>query len=176
MSDHSLPKSVDPLKYADQNKVLEGTLSVHLLPRAVDILADSNGSVAVSLKFDRDEQNLRVLKGSLDAHVALECQRCLDKVEKDIHSDFALGIVLSDEQAKHLPKHYEPLLVSEEKIDLLEVIEEELILSLPMFAYHDACDASDGSDQAESDSKAEDGEGGKRPNPFSVLSELKVKK
>ena len=176
MSDHTLPKSVDPLKYADQNKELEGSLSVHLLPRAVEVLADSKGSVSVKLVFDRDEQNLRVLRGALDAHVVLECQRCLEAVEKDIHSDFALGMVMSDEQAKHLPKHYEPLLVGEEKLDLLEVIEEELILSLPMFAYHEACDAGGDSKQSDPGLKADSEDAEKRPNPFSVLSGLKVKK
>lgn len=176
MSDHTLPKSVDPLKYADQKKVLEGSLSVHLLPRAVDALADSKGSVSVKLEFGRDEQNLRVLRGSLDARVVLECQRCLDPVEKDIRSDFALGMVMSDEQAKHLPKHYEPLLVGEEKLDLSEVIEEELILSLPMFAYHDSCDAEGDSRQSDPEVHADNEDANKRPNPFSVLSGMKVKK
>ena len=83
-----------------------------------------------------------------------------------------MGIVVSDEQAKNLPGYYEPLLVESESIALLEVLEEELILSLPMFAYHSDCKLEhsndDGSDDAQQD--------GKKPNPFSVLSELKLKK
>ncbi|MDX1451168.1 MAG: YceD family protein [Oleiphilaceae bacterium] len=176
MSDHSLPKSIDPFKYADQSKVLEGSLSVHLLDRAVEMLAGSQGSIAVRLEFGRDEQNIRVLKGTLSTRVALECQRCLEAVEKDIHSEFALGIVLSDEQAKHLPKDYEPLLVESDKVDLFEVIEEELILSLPMFAYHDACSAHDESGKSERIEHNEQESEPKRPNPFSVLSDLKLKK
>ncbi len=169
MSDHSLPKVIDPLKYADQNRVLQGVVTLNLMPRLVDLLAEPTGSVEVELEFDRDEQHLRVLKGKLDTVVSLTCQRCLNPVEKQVSSRFELGIVLTDEQAKHLPKHYEPLLVEPDKLVLLDVIEEELILSLPMFAYHESC----GDGQLENDESAEAQE---KPNPFSVLSELKLKK
>jgi DUF177 domain-containing protein len=172
MSDHSLPKTVDPLKYADQNKVLEGIISVALMPRLLEIVASPTGEVEVALEFDRDEQRLRVLKGTLSATLSLSCERCLEPVTKIVESQFQLGIVVSDEQAKNLPGYYEPLLVESESIALLDVIEEELILSLPMFAYHSDCKLEhsndDGSDDAQQD--------GKKPNPFSVLSELKLKK
>ncbi len=175
MSEHSLPKTVDPLKYADQNKVLKGALAVKCMPRLLDMLADDSGEVKVELEFDRDEQNLRVVTGRLEAELWLECQRCLSPVQKTLVSEFALGIVLSDEQAKNLPKHYEPLLVEPEELILRDMVEEELILSLPMFAYHEHC----GSGETESVSEKKDADEAppaEKENPFSVLSELKVKK
>ncbi len=174
MSDHSLPKTLDPFKYADQRKELEGEIALQLMPRLTDMLVDDKGSVSVKLDFGRDEQNLRVINGELNATVNIVCQRCLKPVEKSIHSTFALGLILSDEQAMHLPKVYEPLLVQEEKIVLLDVIEEELILSLPMFAYHDACDANEFSNE-DGEIKSDDN-GEKAENPFSVLAGLKLKK
>lgn len=182
MSDHQLPKTVDPLKYADQNKVLEGFVEVDQLPRLVETLAGDQGRVAVSLEFDRDEQNLRVLRGQLKTDVAMTCQRCLQPVDKTIESDFTLGIVLTDDDAKNLPRRYEPLLVDPETLVLRDVIEEELILSLPMFAYHEQCagdyvqaqDEGQGEQADETQSAAAEDEA--KPNPFSVLSELKLKK
>lgn len=174
MSDHSLPKTVDPLKYADQNKILDGVLPVQQLPRLVELLASEQGSVQAHLEFDRDEQKLRVLKGVLDAQVDMTCERCLQPVSKQIKSEFTLGIVLTDEDAKQLPKRYEPLLVEPESLELSEVIEEEMILSLPMFAYHQECSGEYQQDEEQVES-SETEQAESKPNPFSVLSDLKLK-
>jgi len=171
MSEHTLPKAIDPLKYADQNKILEGSLSIKLMPRLVELLVDSNGTVDVKLEFDRDAQNYRVLNGELNAKVTLLCQRCLNPVIKPISSQFALGMVFDDEQAQNLPRAYEPLLVSLDSLVVADVIEEELILSLPMFAYHDNCH-NEHAPETESDD-FEKGE--EKENPFDVLSALKIK-
>lgn len=166
MSDHVLQKSIDPLKYADQNKVLEGKLSVQSLPRLAEIVLEPTGDVEVKLEFDRDEQHLRIIKGHLKATLKLTCERCLEAVVKDVESEVSLGIVLTDEQAKNLPGYYEPLLVSPDSMSVYDVVEEELILSLPMFAYHDDCELK----QVEEPENFDDG---KKDNPFNVLSQLK---
>ena len=189
MSDNTLPKSINPLKYADQQKVVEGQLSISLLPRLTEMLVDPSGVVEVKLTFGRDEQNLRVLHGELRTTLKLMCERCLSPVEKPIASRFTLGIVLTDEQAQNLPRDYEPLLVERDKLerdkieldridqdkpvllDLAELVEEELILSLPMFVYHDNCVLEYNAQTDDAPVKAND-----EVNSFSVLSELKLKK
>jgi uncharacterized protein len=176
MSDHTLPKTLDPFKYADQNKILVGEIALSLMPRLADLLVDTEGKVQVELEFDRDPQRLRILKGKLKATVTLLCQRCLHPVAQAVESEFTLGIVFNDEQAQNLPRTYEPLLVEDEKLVVMDVVEEELILSLPMFAYHDACEV-DGykqTEQAVADTVGADEE--KKPNPFNVLSGLNLKK
>ena len=139
------------------------------------MLVNSEGVVNIELAFGRDEQRLRTLKGKLSAELNLLCQRCLHPVNKTITSEFQLGIVMSDEQAQNLPRVYEPLLVEDEKLVLLDVIEEELILSLPMFAYHDDCEPeeyNEGDIEESVESEVEE----TKENPFSVLSELNLKK
>ena len=145
------------------------------MPRLVELLASDSGSIAVELEFDRDEQGIRVLKGSLSTNVERTCERCLGPVSQEISTDFALGVVLTDEDAKQLPGRYEPLLVDPESLEISEVIEEELMLSLPMFAYHETCHGDyQQADQDEADGSEERDEG--KENPFSVLSDLKLKK
>lgn len=175
MSDHSLPKTVDPLKYADQNKALQGVMEVQNLPRLADMLASDAGTITVDLEFDRDEQRIRILRGRLSTSLSRICERCLEPVQQPIETEFTLGIVLTDEQASQLPGRYEPLLVDPESLELKEVIEEELILSLPMFAYHDRCHGEYEQESEDSENKPEDGAQGKE-NPFSVLAGLKGKK
>jgi len=84
--------------------------------------------------------------------------------------------VFNDEQAQNLPRTYEPLLVEDEKLVVLDVVEEELILSLPMFAYHDACEVDGYKQTEEAEVAAEELAEEKKPNPFEVLSALKLKK
>jgi len=173
MSDHSLPTTLDPFKYADQNKVLEGEIAISLMSRLTGMLVDSTGVVEIELEFDRDAQNLRILKGKLSADAKMLCQRCLNPVAKSIQSEFTLGIVMNDEQAQNLPRAYEPLFVEHDsKLVIQDVIEEEMILSLPMFAYHEDCKASDyPQEESVADFIEEE-----KVNPFDVLAGLKLKK
>ena|SRR3990167_3527321 len=170
MSKHTLPREVSPLKYADQGRRLSGVIALSQLPRVMEVIEDAHeGDVEIELEFSCDEQRQKLLKGRLEASVSLLCQRCLAPVRLPVHSDFTLGMVLNDEQARNLPKCYEPLMVEPEHLDLYDVVEEELLLSLPMFAYHEQCqsDMRKGSDAENADPAL------KKPNPFSVLSVLK---
>lgn len=182
MSDHSLPKNIDPLKYADQAKTLEGEVKLGQLPRFSDMLVSEEGLVKVKLEFGRDEQKLRIVKGQLHASVQLRCERCLEPVDQEIVSDFCLGIVLSDEDAKQLPRSYEPLLVEPDSLEINELLEEELILSLPMFAYHEECSgdyqaAQDGANSEFGNGQStEASDSPAKENPFSVLADFKPKK
>ncbi len=169
MSKHSLPREVSPLKYADQGRTLSGVIALSQLPRVMGVIEDGHdGDVEIELEFSCDEQRQRLLKGKLGASVSLLCQRCLEPVRLPVRSEFTLGMVLNDEQARNLPKSYEPLMVEPEHLDLYDVVEEELLLSLPMFAYHEQCQTQMGKTV-----DAEEVELTKKPNPFSVLSVLK---
>lgn len=99
----------------------------------------------------------------------MTCQRCLEPVEVAVEADFNLGVAASEEAAKQLPRSYDPLIIEGEEIELLSVVEEELILSLPFDAYHDDCSINTSFGEAEA--VAEDNE---KPNPFSVLAQLKA--
>jgi len=173
MSDHSLPTTLDPFKYADQNKVLEGRIAISLMSRLTGMLVDSSGVVGIELEFAKDAQNLRILKGKLSTDVNLLCQRCLNPVSKHIQSEFTLGIVMDDEQAQNLPKAYEPIFVEHDsKLVIQDVIEEEIILTLPMFAYHEDCQASEYPQEEDVADFVEE----EKVNPFDVLAGLKLKK
>ena len=74
----------------------------------------------------------------------MECQRCLGDVRFEISAEFRLGLVFNDDQAKALPKRLEPVELDEEgRLDLWDVIEDELLLNLPDFPMHpqDECQA-----------------------------------
>ncbi len=133
----SLPKSVDPVSFAKQGREFSGKLAIDELPRLRSVLVDNLGFVNYALEFSVKDNRRFVLSGHLDAEVTLICQRCLQAMAAPLSVDFNLAVVLNDEQAKALPGDYEPLLVETGEISLLCVIEDELLLALPLVPKHE---------------------------------------
>ena len=131
-----LPETVDFLKQVERNACFEGTWPVSGFERLADIINDHSGEVSVRLRFGISA-GTRCLDGSIEAELELRCQRCLNPVKHRIRSDFRFGLITSEEEAEFLPKEYEPLLVTESEQSLIELVEDELLLSLPIVAKHD---------------------------------------
>lgn len=175
-----LPKNVDPRRLARQGVRFEGSLALKQFDRLVAGLADDQGEVKVFLHFCMSEDHRVVLEGHVEANLKMVCQRCLEVAELPVCSDLNLMGVLTDEQARSLPEGYEPLMLQEGLMELIPLLEEELLLSLPVVAYHppEACQARQ-SFTTESDEDAEvfaaqAEEENRRRNPFSILASLKI--
>jgi uncharacterized protein len=140
-----------------------------------DLLLERSGEVIVSLEFGIDAEGIRYLKGRLQTVVVLECQRCLQSTQTPIDADFALGLVQSIEMAEKLPSHYEPLLVESDSLFLRDIIEDELLLALPLVAMHDESQCIDVNQQAADANKRNNDDRGEseKANPFAALAALK---
>lgn len=171
MNQGLFPVRVDPLKSVEQKAVYSGSIAVSKLERLQDYLQDNSGEAQVEIQFEHDEQGIALLRGQCQSQVRMTCQRCMNPVEVSLTTEFELGIVFSDEQAKHLPKQYEPIIANPDGLELLPVIEDELILSLPMYAYHTQCEENDLVQAEEAEPEPVETEA--RENPFSVLEQLK---
>ena len=173
-----VPEYVDARKMAQQGALISGELDVASLPRLAQAAASNEGKINVDLDFHRDEQNFRVIGGQIEAKVSVLCQRCLDPMQISISGKPSLAIVWSDDQAQALPKYLEPVLQGEDLISLWQIIEDELLLLLPMINFHSEseCKADKGYSTAPDDEIASIDEVVERENPFNVLNTLKGKK
>lgn len=133
-----LPIKINPFELCDRGAVLEGPLEVKQLTRLAELLSDTEGKVTAHLEFGRDQHGQRTVTGWVEAHLNLVCQRCGKAVSCDIKLDPKLCPVRDDSAAKRLTD-YEPLWVADEEDLVLtaEVVEEELLLSLPMIPKHE---------------------------------------
>lgn len=170
MSEKLIPEHIDPFRFAEQSLGLEGVVNLADMPRLSVNLGATDNHVTVKLQFGRDEQQTAYLKGHIEAALTLQCQRCMEPFVYGIMSDFALGIVNTLDEANALPEHYEPALAVEGSLALRELIEDELILNLPIIPRHepDQC-------KVQLPLAGEGGEQGKGENPFHVLKSLKHK-
>lgn len=166
-----LPDTIDPLHLADKRGAIKGHIPINKLDRIADLLFNDTGYVSVELFFDRSG-SLAKIEGKIQAVLELRCQNCLQSVEWTVDSDVKLGIVTSIEQANKLPEEFEPLLVEEENILLKDIVEDELLLNLPIFPKHQHnCFVPDLNNEnvttLSTDQKSS------KENPFSILVNLK---
>ena len=155
-----------------QSGRFEGEIELSDLKRLGEMLYPGSDElrerkIALSFEFARSEFDVPMLAGHLQADLVLECQRCLQSLEMPLELDFKLLIDANDDIVQHSS---EDTLYSEDGyIDIVEVVEDELILAIPLVAMHEdrACNGNwQVSEPAPEIAKTE--------NPFSVLQQLKT--
>ena len=169
-----LPSRVDALKLTSQGAVLEGMVSPDSLPRLKEAVARVSMSAQASLSFDRDASGHRVVSGDLKAEVEQVCQRCLLAMSRDIVAEISWVLVFAEDQREHLPQGREPWMVDEDGGDLHHMLEEELLLALPIVPFHPLDDCV-GSDRYSSGAMPT-ADAGHEDNPFQILKQLKFDK
>lgn len=166
-----LPGSVDALKLCQQGVKISGFLPLVQLQRLSSQLYLAEGNVQAVLSFGMDEQSRKTVNGHLEAVLPLVCQRCLERLDVAVTSEFSLALVWNDDQAAQLPRTLDPVLMEGEEFDVPQIVEEELLLALPLVAVHEpgACHAPQLLGQPVDDESAEE-----KINPFQVLAALKL--
>lgn len=131
-----LPKTVDPIRFAKQQAALDDDIALKMLPRLQEICDQANKKMHVVLQFDQ-ESRLYVIRGKIIGSMSLICQRCNCPMDFNIEVSFLLSPVISEERAKNLPTHIEPVFMENEIISVYEMIEDEILLVLPMVPKHE---------------------------------------
>ena len=93
-----------------------------------------------------------------------------DQVTLPILSECDYAVVKEGANTQSVPQGYDVLEVGEDPLDLLALVEDELLLALPIVPMHDPkdCQQPAGLDEPESSEDEVT-----RSNPFSVLAQLK---
>lgn len=132
-------------------------------------MVDHAGTVRVKLSFERDERRAVVVHCEFGVEAKMVCQRCLDVASLPIRGEYHY-VVVAEGSEQVVPKGYDALEVGEDPLDLLTLVEDELLLALPIVPVHDSevCQQPAGHDEPE---PSEDEV--PRSNPFSVLAQLK---
>lgn len=167
MFEHPLPSTIKPLKLARQQGKLKGFLPLDQLPALVADCLDSKGRLEADLQVEM-QGRWPVLSGVANTTLRMVCQRCLEVVEVPLTAKIELGFAQSEEALEELPVHLEPFLLEEEEIPLADLLEQELILAMPIVAYHPECEHAPYQAGDEVEAAQEE-----KPNPFKVLEQLK---
>jgi uncharacterized protein len=132
-----LPIRADPWRLCDLGRGFRGALPLAELKRLKGLLCDSNGTAEFDLRFCRDEARRMCVTGRVNAVVRVTCQRCLVPMDLELVCAVSLAVVESLNEVERLPDRYEPLLVQDGgTIEPAAIIEDEIILALPLVAMH----------------------------------------
>jgi uncharacterized protein len=111
------------------------------------------------------------LRVTADAQVALTCQRCLKPAQERVDVDRWIRFVDTEAEAAALDADSDDdVLAMPRHLDARELIEDELLLALPLVPRHEAC--PEPLPRADDELAEEEG-GAERPNPFAALAALK---
>lgn len=172
MSDR-LPQRVEPFRWAEQGRQLRGPLSIAEMQRLAPLLRSRKGDINVQLQFGIDEQRIPYLQGRVTGDLEVTCQRCLGSVAFPVDVELSLGLVKSESEGDRLSDRYEPLVVEPGSMSIAAIVEDELILALPIIARHSELEACGAQVPFERGLwQDEDKVPAERVNPFSVLDKL----
>lgn len=164
----ALPERVDVARQVQARRIFEGSLPLGRMQRLRGSLADIDGEAHYAIEFGKDNLGISYLALHVEASLPLVCQRTLEVFGYRAVIDQRLGLIASEREEAALPEGYEPLLVPDDgQLDLPGVIEDELILALPVVPLRP------GAPIEWKDASADEEPDAERPSPFAVLGALK---
>lgn len=145
-----------------------GELPLARMERLAPGLCDRDGAVSIDLRFGRDEQGRNLALGPVTARLRVPCQRCMECMEMAVAA--ALRLVFGDPGGDEgaVPEGHESVPLANGRISLLELIEDELILALPMAPVHEDCPGGVWRRYMGGEAPSEG-----PPRPFAALSRLR---
>jgi uncharacterized protein len=154
---------IDCLEFARSGGVLERSVGLDELPRLADVLVATKGFLSVRLEGSRDDTGRSWLKVDIAGKPVLCCQRCLGGVEFPLVISSRLQLMAPGEEwpDDDLADDSADAIEAEKAQAVLSLIEEEVLLALPIAPMHEQCEPPSGE-------AAENG-----PSPFTVLAALK---
>jgi uncharacterized protein len=143
------PRRLDVAAFAGGGGELAGEWPADRLPRLLAAtLAPQDGTARAPIAWRANgERRVLVAAGAqpslsiaADTEVTLECQRCLQPMRLPLHAERRIFFVEGEEAAAALDVESEDdVLALTPALDLRELIEDELLLALPLVARHAHC-------------------------------------
>ena len=160
----------DPEHLIRSGGAMKRSAPVALFEGLSDRLAEQAGEVSWQLSASRDSHQSAKLLLELNAHLVLKCQRCLGPLEYELHESRRFALFKDEASLPELEEEEDDVdcMFVTGEIDALALVEEELLLALPMMPLHDteSCHAS-------IEAQEEEGELELKPSPFAMLSRLR---
>ena len=162
-----LPKTIKLFNFAKKEVNLHGEYKISNVPRVSEVARNVEDNLKVNLSFNLENGKTPCVKGIIESKIVLDCQRCLDALDLNLKVLFNLAFVRFESQAEGLDKSFEVYVIGEdEELDTLNLISDEILLSLPMVPSHEF----DCSLSVNKETKLEK----VCKNPFDVLKNIKI--
>jgi len=175
-----LPVRFNPDRLLADDQAYFAEPAVAHFKRFAQGLADDEGQVDLRLRFVRDGDGHVVAQGQFEVACQLQCQRCMTPYNETFGGRFSLTFVSDEAAAEALPEALDPVILDEHgHIHVVDMIEDELILAMPVVPRHEdiaECLAAGYAPVNETDDldapEVSGASGRERENPFAALKHL----
>jgi uncharacterized protein len=139
MSTQARTDAVSPHELARKGGQFTGEIPFVAFPRLASLVVGN--VVRVALQFERDDHDRTRVHGRAATTVTMECQRCVEPVERHIVAEIDFRVVGSDDDAREIADEIDAFVWTGDDIGVAELIEDDLILALPnqVCEAYDAC-------------------------------------
>ncbi|MEJ8848977.1 DUF177 domain-containing protein [Variovorax rhizosphaerae] len=171
------PQRLDVVAFAEDGATLSGRTP---LPDFTRLVAETTGmSPGAEVTWTAEGQQRAGVTGApvpwlhleADVVVPLACQRCLAPVDIALTVDRWFRFVADEETAViEDEESEEDILVASRDFDLHALIEDEMLMEIPVTPRHDTCPDAPPLSATDADFDLAEGS---RPNPFAVLGKLR---
>jgi uncharacterized protein len=131
---------IDSLEFARTGQTLRGSLSIPGLARLQDSLHDTSGQVEFAVRGGLDARHRPILALEIAGMLHLRCQRCLESLDYPLQlANTVLLVSETQAGAGELDEEEESeseWIVASPALKVPELIEDEIILSLPYAPRH----------------------------------------
>jgi len=159
---------IDAFEFSRLKEQRSGEIAVADLERLAAECLNPTTSLRWSLQGDTDTLSNARLTLSVNAVVPLVCQRCVAPFEFTIASQSMLVLAKSEEQADEIEQLLDDesidVIVGSRTLNVLELIEDEALLAIPLAPKHELCPGSAAIEELAT---------AKKPSPFEVLKNIK---
>ena len=183
------PRRLDVAAFAKAQARLDGRQPVRDFARLAElVLQDPAAEVAWTVEGRWHQptggEPERRLHLRAQAPVRMSCQRCLEPADLVLVVDRTLRFVRDEREAELLDEasEDEDVLALPPRLDVVELLEDELILALPLVPRHESCpsplplasgETADVDEADDAGTLEAEGDESSRPHPFAALAALK---
>jgi uncharacterized protein len=155
----SQPGVIDGLQFARDAREISGVLGMEHLPRLAEMQGATAG-IAFRLRGGMMDDGKPCLHVVASGQLRLVCQRCLGPLSHPVSIEVELQLAGSAREIEEADDEIDRVLASR-AMSVAQLVEDELLLELPMAPRHERCSAEPPAERQE------------RTNPFGALSVLK---
>ena len=128
---------LDPRALARSGKSWAGIVPVGRFDRLARLAGARATAVDVRLDFGLDDQGRCRARGSARMRAGVPCQRCARTVGRVVEADIDLFVLASEAEARALTPGHDTCVVTDPRVPIAELIEDDLLLSFPEHGCED---------------------------------------
>ncbi len=131
--------TIDGPRFAMEREVITGALAIRDLPRLAEMGCEA-ATLQYTVRGSENADGRATLAVEVRGQLQLACQRCLGAVEFPLAATSTLELAESQAEIDAADDERDRVLASK-SMDVAAIVEDEVILALPMVPMHASCEA-----------------------------------